>query len=64
LKAKRGMMMRKIVVIVIAAVLLSGCAHVISEDVLKKVNTDINFAELRKKPMVYQGKMVLLGGVS
>jgi outer membrane lipoprotein len=57
------MMMRKIVVIVIAAVLLSGCAHVISEDVLKKVNTDINFAELRKKPMVYQGKMVLLGGV-
>jgi outer membrane lipoprotein len=57
------MMMRMIVVIVIAAILFSGCAHVISEDVLKEVNTDINFAELRKNPLAYQGEMVLLGGV-
>ncbi|MBL7204830.1 MAG: Slp family lipoprotein [Desulfobacteraceae bacterium] len=56
-------MMRIIVVIVIAAILFSGCAHVISEDVLKEVNTDINFAELRKNPLAYQGEMVLLGGV-
>ena len=56
-------MRRMIVVIVIAAILFSGCAHVISEDVLKEVNTDINFAELRKNPLAYQGEMVLLGGV-
>ena len=51
--------MKMIVVIVIAAVLFSGCAHVISEDVLKKVNKDIDFAELRKNPLAYQGEMVL-----
>ncbi len=50
-------------IVVIAAILFSGCAHVISEDVLKEVNTDINFAELRKNPLAYQGEMVLLGGV-
>jgi len=52
-----------IMVIVIAAILFSGCAHVISEDVLKEVNTDTDFAELRKNPMAYQGEMVLFGGV-
>ena len=50
-------------IVVIAAILFSGCAHVISEDVLKEVNTNINFAELRKNPMAYQEEMVLFGGV-
>lgn len=50
-------------ILVIAAILFSGCAHVISEDVLKEVNAGINFAELLKNPLAYQGEMVLLGGV-
>ena len=55
------MMMKMIVVM--AAIFFSGCAHVISEDLLKEVNMDINFAELRKNPLTYQGEVVLLGGV-
>jgi len=50
-------------IVVIAAIFFSGCAHVISEDVLKEVNMDINFAELRKNPLTYQGEVILLGGV-
>lgn len=46
-----------------AIVLVSGCAHVISQDILQEVNTEITFTELRKAPEDYQGKVVLLGGV-
>ena len=55
--------MKMIMVIVIAAILFSGCAHVISEDILKEVNRDTDFIELRKNPAAYQGEMVLFGGV-
>jgi len=44
-------------------VVISGCAHVISEDILREVNTETAFAELQKAPQDYQGKMVLLGGI-
>jgi len=42
---------------------LSGCAHVISKDVLQDVNRGISFADLRSDPDAYVGKTVLLGGV-
>jgi len=42
---------------------LSGCAHVISEDILKGVDKEISFEELLEDPDKYQGKIVLLGGV-
>ena len=57
------MIIRSLLIVTMAGVCLSGCAHVISRDVLRGVNTEITFAELRKAPEVYQGKMVLLGGV-
>lgn len=56
-------MVKMIVVIIMAAILCTGCAHVISKDVLKEVNRNVGFAELRKSPQFYQGEMVLLGGV-
>ncbi len=55
--------LRMIGVIFAGAILCSGCAHVISTDVLREVNRDIGFAELRKNPQAYKGEMVLLGGV-
>jgi outer membrane lipoprotein len=56
-------MMRGFLVITIFVACLSGCAHVVSRDVLEEVNRDITFAELRKNPEAYKGKVVMLGGV-
>ena len=43
--------------------LWSGCAGVISKDVLKEVNRKITFGDLRKDTLAYLGETVLLGGV-
>ena len=56
-------MIFRFLVIIISIGCLSGCAHVISEDVLEESNRDISFDELRKNPDTYSGQMVLLGGV-
>ena len=56
-------MKKRLFVITMALIFLSGCAHVISKDILKEVTTGITFAELRKAPKAYQGKVILLGGV-
>jgi starvation-inducible outer membrane lipoprotein len=42
---------------------LIGCAHIISKDILKDVDREIGFEELRKDPGKYQGKTLLLGGI-
>ena len=52
-----------IAVCVAAAMLLCGCASVISENVLKDVNRGISFPDLLKDPKAYIGETVLLGGV-
>jgi len=56
-------MKKRLLITTMVLVCLSGCAHVISKDILKEVNTEITFSELRKAPQAYQGKVVLLGGV-
>lgn len=63
MKTKGEMMKRVLFIITMVGVCLSGCAHVISKDVLQGVNTEITFGELRKAPKAYQGMMILLGGV-
>lgn len=55
--------MRKFLLLFISATLLSGCAHVISRDMLDQVDQEITFADLRNDPSRYRGKTVLLGGV-
>ena len=56
-------MMARLTLFIAAIVFACGCAHVISKDILEKVNMDITFTELRKDPRAYRDKVVLLGGV-
>lgn len=56
-------MIIRFLVMIILIGSLNGCAHVISGHVLKEVNRDIPFDELRKNPEAYTGKVVILGGV-
>lgn len=42
--------------------LLAGCAHVISKEVLQEVDASVSFAQVLKDPEAYQGKTVLFGG--
>jgi outer membrane lipoprotein len=53
----------KLVSVLLLGAVLVGCAHIISKDMLKEVDSEIGFDELRKDPEKYQGKTVLLGGV-
>jgi outer membrane lipoprotein len=42
--------------------LLAGCAHVISKEVLQEVDASLTFAHVSKDPKGYTGKTVLFGG--
>lgn len=48
---------------ILLSFLLAGCAHIISQEILKEVDKGISFEELSKDPESYKGKTVLLGGV-
>lgn len=48
--------------ILVLSLFLAGCAHVISEESMRLVDTRITFEDLRKAPDSYIGKFVLLGG--
>jgi len=55
--------MRKLIFTAVAAMfLLSGCAQVISEEMMKTVDMGISFEKLRENPDSLLGKRVLLGG--
>jgi outer membrane lipoprotein len=43
--------------------LLCGCAHVMSEENLKRVDRTIPYAELNASPEAFTGRTVLLGGI-
>ncbi len=47
----------------LAALTLTGCARVLPETALARVDSTIDFAALQSDPMPYRGKFVLLGGV-
>jgi len=44
------------------ALLLSGCAHVISKDLRAKADVSLTLSQVRQDPEAYKGKMVLWGG--
>ena len=52
----------KILFLLFTAVLLAGCAPVISESTLATVDREVGFEELVKNPGAYTGRRVLLGG--
>jgi len=47
----------------IAALFISGCGPVISQEVRKEADQTIGFEELLANPDAYRGRTVLLGGV-
>ncbi|KAF0221788.1 MAG: outer membrane [Geobacteraceae bacterium] len=47
----------------LALLLLSGCAHVISEEARRLVDPTVNFDRLRDNPDAYIGKYAMLGGM-
>jgi outer membrane lipoprotein len=51
-----------ICIMMIIAVVFTGCATVISQEVMKDVDKAIRFEQLLEKPEAYQGKTVLIGG--
>jgi outer membrane lipoprotein len=56
--------MREYLFLVVSVVLIvTGCAHVISEEMRRQVAPELTFKEVTKEPMRYQGKVVLWGGV-
>ena len=56
-------MMKRVFILGMTLIFLSGCVHAISRDVLRQVDKKITFSELIKDPNAYRGKVVLLGGV-
>jgi len=55
--------MRSPVLVAAVFLLLSGCAHVISQESRALVDPAITFSSLRAAPDAHAGKYVLLGGV-
>jgi outer membrane lipoprotein len=54
--------MIRLFIIMGVMLLLVGCTHVISKEVLKDVDKNVTFAQLAKDPDAYKGKTVLFGG--
>lgn len=56
-------MVRTIMAVLATMLLLSGCAHVMSEANLKLVDQSIRYADLKANPEALVGKTVLVGGI-
>ena len=46
-----------------AALILSGCAHAVSPNILKESDPKLSFTELQLDPLAHMGKIMVLGGV-
>ena len=46
----------------LTALVMAGCAPVISPAVLKEVDQSVRFEQILKNPLAYRGRTVLLGG--
>jgi outer membrane lipoprotein len=54
--------MRKIILIMLTAYFLNGCAHVISQELREKADRKVTPEILFHDPAAYKGKLVILGG--
>jgi outer membrane lipoprotein len=63
-KRKRSMKIRlgRLSIIVLLAVMGTGCAHVISEEIRNEVDEGITFRQVSRSPDAYRGKVVVWGG--
>jgi len=55
--------LKKICYLLSIITLFTGCTKAISDSVLKQVNSNIRFIDLKRHPQAYEGQMVLLAGV-
>ncbi len=55
--------MKMTLVSILAVVLLSGCAHVFSEQASRLVDPSLTFEQIRKDPKARGGKFAKLGGI-
>jgi outer membrane lipoprotein len=54
--------MKRISILIIMFFIMNGCAHVVSKDMLDKIDKELSPAALFKTPEQYTGKTVILGG--
>jgi outer membrane lipoprotein len=55
--------MRRIFIILAIAILLSGCAHAISQELREQTDKELTAEMLFKDPVAYKGQTVILGGI-
>lgn len=55
--------MRKVILIFVIVFLLSGCAHVISQELREQTDKELTAEMLFKNPEAYKGSTVILGGI-
>lgn len=55
--------MRRIFLILVIALLLSGCAHVISQELREQTDKELTAEMLFKNSEAHKGKTVILGGI-
>ncbi|MGE5173796.1 MAG: Slp family lipoprotein [Betaproteobacteria bacterium] len=55
--------MKNIVIILSAALLLTGCAPVLSRELMKQGERNVSLDQLRAMPDDYKGRLFILGGV-
>ncbi len=48
---------------ILSVLIVSGCAHVISEELRGQVTPELSFKEVIRDPVKYKGEVVLWGGV-
>jgi len=56
-------MIRPMIATLVTALLLSGCAHVMSDANLKLADRSLSYADMKKNPDGSVGKIVLVGGI-
>lgn len=55
--------MKKIWLVILAAVIVSSCAPVLQRELMEKGIRHIPFSELKKDPGSYKGRLFVLGGI-
>jgi outer membrane lipoprotein len=60
---RRCPMTRPALLLFLTLIMLPGCAHLISEESRRLVDSQLTFGKLREDPDAYSGKYVMLGGI-
>lgn len=53
----------KKLLILLMVVTVTGCAHLVSQEIRDNIDPDLSITELFKDPDAFKGKLVILGGI-